>query len=247
MQRNFLKEYIEASNEFRKSGNSQESIEKLYDLLYALETIEKTIQEAVTLSNIYSLLGFHQSAYEVFKTTVDSSNRKTLTKLHVLEEKAKSHQNNFVIKDLRKYRQKKVQVSLLPTDFIPLETGKHTYTIAGKDVIIFNKVVKSNKVEVYLPNQQIEPYLDKVIRYITWLSDCKNELIAFYNDWNKGETTDIADGDWYDSLDVYRVKITVGKNENLYADIAAGDVFAQDHLLDIETDQETIYSMNHDG
>jgi len=247
MSRNFLKEYIEASNEFRKSDNSQESIAKLYDLLYELETMSRTKNEDVTLANIYSLLGFHQSAYEVFKTTVDSSDRKTITKLYGLEEKAKSHENNFIIKDLRKYRQKKAQVSLLPTDFVPLETGGHNYKIADKEIIIFNKVVKKGKVDIYLPNQQMKPYVDKVIRYLNWLSDCKSELIAFYNHWDKREMADVVNDDWYDSLDVYRVSITVGQNESLYADIATGGVHFQDHLLDIETENESIVAMNYDG
>ena len=101
MEKNFTKNYIEISNEFRKSNASKESVEKLYDLLYDLENSTRSKNDDLTLSNVYSLLGFHLSAYEVFKSIADLNDKKSTSKLYVMEEKAKSHKNNFVIKDIR--------------------------------------------------------------------------------------------------------------------------------------------------
>ena len=98
MEKNFLKQYIEFSNAFRKSNGSKESVENIYNLLYELENVNKTKEDNLVLSNVYILLGFHKSAYEVFKETVELSNNKEVSKLYVMEQKAKSHENNFIIK-----------------------------------------------------------------------------------------------------------------------------------------------------
>lgn len=74
--KNFTKDYIEISNEFRTSKASKESVGKLYDLLYDLENSNRTKNDDLTLSNVYSLLGFHLSAYEVFKSVADLKDKR---------------------------------------------------------------------------------------------------------------------------------------------------------------------------
>ncbi|MFW2581589.1 hypothetical protein [Aliarcobacter butzleri] len=56
----YSKEYINSSTEFKNSNGSKESIEKLYDLLYKLEKIDRTKNEDLLLSNVYTLLGFYE-------------------------------------------------------------------------------------------------------------------------------------------------------------------------------------------
>ena len=101
MEKNFTKDYIEISNEFRKSKASKESVGRLYDFLDELKSAERTKNDDFILSNVYSLLGFHQSAYETFKSVADLTDRKSASKLYVLEDKAKSHKNDFNIKNIR--------------------------------------------------------------------------------------------------------------------------------------------------
>ncbi|MEL7001777.1 MAG: hypothetical protein AAFN93_03480, partial [Bacteroidota bacterium] len=117
MEKNYQQEYIDISTEFRKSNSSKESLSKLFDLLYELEKVNRSQQEEKILSDIYTLLGFHQSAYEAYKQTVDFTNRKETKKLYTLEQKAKSHANHFATKDIRRLRRKNKQVKLLPSDF----------------------------------------------------------------------------------------------------------------------------------
>ena len=248
MEKNFTKNYIEISNEFRKSNASKESVEKLYDLLYDLENSTRSKNDDLTLSNVYSLLGFHLSAYEVFKSVADLNDKKTISKLYVMEEKAKSHKNNFVIKDIRKFRQKNEQTKLLTTDFLKSETEDNTFTIIEKDIIIFNKIVKNKKVQISLyGNHKAENYVDKIIDYIFWLGDCKIELIEFYNRELSEDTEEVANDDWYDTLEILSINIGVAVNGNLFAEISAGDDFASDHILDIEIDEQKITGMNYDG
>ncbi|MGJ1434178.1 hypothetical protein ACR79M_21415 [Sphingobacterium spiritivorum] len=248
MEKNFTKDYIEISNEFRKSDASKESVEKLYDLLYDLQSSSRTKSDDLTLSNLYSLLGFHQSAYETFKSVTDLTDRKNTSKLYVLEEKAKSHKNDFIIKDIRKFRQQNERTKLLITDFLVSTTEENKVAIIDKDVVIFNKVVKNDKVEIFIYGEhKFENFTDKIIDYIFWLGDCKKELIEFYNKELSEDSGEEADKEWYDTLEIYRLRITVGQNGNLYAEISGGDDFSQDHILDIEIENKTITAMNYDG
>lgn len=245
MNRNYLKEYIEFSNEFRKSNGSQQSVEKVYDLLYELEKLSKTKDENLVLSNVYILLGFHKSAYEIFKETADLNNKKDVSKLYVMEQKAKSHGNNFIIKDLRKTREKKKQTKLIISDFVVSESDPDKFEIPEKEIVIFNKSIK-RKIKIYLPDSDIKKYTEIISEYLYWLADFKNDLIAFYNQ-NNEFTEQQADDNWYDSLDIYRVVITIKKSGEIDTFIATGDIFSQDHILDFEITNKTITSMNYDG
>ena len=248
MEKNFTKDYIEFSNEFRKSNASKESVDKLYDLLYDLENSKRTANDNLILSNVYSLLGFHLSAYEVFKSVPDLIDKKTTSKLYLMEEKAKSHKNNFAIKDIRKFRQKNEQTKLSITDFVKSERGDNTFTIIEKEVVVFNKIVENKKIQISIyGNHKIEDYANKIIDYIFLLGDCKIELIEFYNNELSEVTEETANNNWYDTLEILSVNIGVAVNGNLFAEISAGDDFAPDHILDIEMDEQKVTEMNYDG
>ena len=122
------------------------------------------------------------------------------------------------------------------------------FTIIGKDVTVFNKIVKNEKIEISIyGNHKIENYTDKIIDYIFWLGDCKKELIKFYNKELADETDEKADKDWYDTLEIYSLNVGVAVNGKLFAEISAGDDFASDHILDIEIEENKIIEMNYDG
>ncbi len=250
MGKNYQKEYIYISTEFRKSNNSRESLGKLFDLLYELEKVNKSQNEEKTLSDIYSLLGFHKSAYEVYKPTADLTNRKETKKLYTLEQKAKSHANNFAMKDIRKLHKKKEQIKLLPEDFQidNNEENKNRFLLKNKDIVIFNKPLKYNKFEIYIyGNHKFEDYIAKIIEYISWLGDCRNPLIEFYNSELSGYTNDFANEDWYDTLDIFSTRVLVGQNGKLFSEISGGDEFMSDHILDIEIEERKITEMSYDG
>ncbi|MET3021154.1 hypothetical protein [Flavobacterium hydatis] len=244
MNSDYTKDYIELSKEFRKSNASIQSVEKLYDLLYELENTNRTKEEDLVLSNIYSLLGFHKSAYEVFKTIADLTNRKEATKMYVLEEKSKSHKNNFIIKDIRKYREKKEQPKLEISDFVVSKNYKNQFKIVNKEIIIFNKTIKEDTISIQLPSEHIENYSNKIIKCMNWLSDCKTDLIDFYN---REYKEDIANKDWYDTLVIYNTRIIIEDSGVVFCSISGGDDFYQDHLLDIEITNDIVISMNYNG
>ncbi|MDP8033926.1 hypothetical protein QJU43_05965 [Pasteurella atlantica] len=253
MNTNYQEQYIAISAEFRKSKRSNESIEKLYDLLYELEKRERNEQEHKILSYIYSLLEYHQSAYEIYKPLVDLKDKKDIAYLYKLQSKAKSHGNNFKIKDIRKYRRKIEQVNLSLDDF--KFDSKFTFRFCAdankylivKNIIIFNKILKAKNFELWVyENNTLENSIEKIIDYIIWLGNCKNELIDFYN-LKMAEDTEQADNNWFDTLDIYGLRISLSETGNISAFISVGDTFFEDHILDIEIDDKNIVDMNYDG
>jgi len=201
----------------------------------------------VTLSNVYNLLGFHKSAYETFKSVADVNDRKVVSKLYAMGEKAKSHKNNFILKDVRKLREKQEIVQLQESDFLISEVDESEAKVA-KNVVIFNKIVASDNVEISnYGKHKFVAYVDQIAEFVVWLGGCKNELIEFYNRELSQFSEEVADDDWYYTLEVFRLRITIGKNENLYAEIASGDDHVQDHILDIEIGDHSVLGMTYDG
>ncbi len=247
MKTNYQKEYIKFSVEYRNSNNSEESTSKLYDLLYELEKAQKTENSSKILTNIYTLLGYHQSAYDIFKTIVNLNDKKQFKKKYILEQKAKSHGNSFVVKDIRKFRKKNIQSKLLLEDFNTDPKNKNTF-ITQKNIVVFNKIVKQNRFKICIDeNHKFEDHSAKIIEYIYWLSNCKNELIEFYNAKLSKYTNDVANANWFDTIEVFSATITLGENEKLFADISGGDNFMSDHILDIETEDYKITEIRYDG
>ena len=250
MKKNYQKEYIDISTEFRKSNSSKDNLDKLFDLLYELEKVNRSKNEDKILSDIYTLLGFHLSAYEIYRPTVDLTNRKETKKLYTLEQKAKSHANNFTTKDIRKLREKKEQIKLLFEDFEidTNEDDKNRFLLKNKDIVIFNKPLKHDKFEIYIYGEHtFKDCVAKIIKYIYWLGSCKNVLIEFYNSEMSEQIGETANEDWYDTMEVFNLRIIVGKNGKLFAEISGGDELMSDHILDIETEENKIIEMNYDG
>lgn len=117
------------------------------------------------------------------------------------------------------------------------------FALPGKK-LIFGTVFDNNPLYIQLEgNVTLENVFPQLSDYIKWLGNCKIELIEFYNE----NFDDKADDDWYNSLEVFSAKITFTEEQKLFADITCGDQIAQDHLLDVECEGKSIYSMQYDG
>ena len=77
----------------------------------------------------------------------------------------------------------------------------------------------------------------------------KEELILFYNQWIEefDYIDEYADDDWYDTLEVFSVQITIEEDRSIHARISGGDELNTDHILDIETYGNEVVSMSYDG
>ncbi|WP_460485820.1 hypothetical protein [Capnocytophaga sp. HP1101] len=246
-----LKRYIDASNAFRKAGGSHESATGLYDLLYDLQTKrDRTKEEERILTDVYTLLEYHLSAYETFQRIADPANYKDKSKLVVLESKAKSHKDTFCIKDIRKLRVKHKQQSFQISDFEKVEEEfsleEFKYILSDKKVVIFNKEVEGKNFSFFVDKTlSIESCFNKIKDYLQWLSDAKTTLIDYYNE-HCTEYTPKADDNWYDTLEVYSGSMWVGK-EGIAAHISGGDIYTIDHLMEIDFDDKQITDIGWDG
>lgn len=241
-----FKKYIAFSNDFRKSNASKQSIENLYDLLYELAQKERNKEENFILCNVYFLLEYYQSAYEIFEKIADKSNPKEMSKLYVWQEKALSHKNNFIIKDVRKLKIKNEQPKFELADFQKNEKG--FYQLKSKKVVVFNQFVDSEDFHIQMSEKlKLADFFDEILEVLQWLCDAKTDLVKFYNKTLSSFSQEKANDHWYSTLEVYSVGLLVGENGKIYSEISVGDEFSPDHIIDIETENQQIINMSIDG
>ena len=244
-----LKRYIDASNAFRKAKEPHQGAMALYYLLYDLQAkTQRTKEEERILTDTYSLLEYHLSAYETFLRIADPTNYKEKSKLVVLADKAQTHKDTFCIKDIRKLRAKKKQKALKIEDFEKVEDfeSECEYILSTKKVVIFNKEVEEEDFSFFINKDiPLQSCLHSINKYLEWLSDAKATLINYYNE-HCGTYTPEADDNWYNTLEVYRGSIWVG-DEGISAHISAGDIFTSDHSLEIDFEGKEITHIGWDG
>lgn len=245
-----LKRYIDASNAFRKATDYHEGAIALYDLLYDLQAKEeRTKEEECILTDTYSLLGYHLSAYETFLRIADPINYKEKSKLVVLEDKAKSHKDTFCIKDIRKLRVKRAQKTFEKEDFYLKEETSfgYQYKIQREKILIFNKELEGNRFELFIHSKiTFEECFSKIKEYLEWFATAKEVIInSFNNEFKDYDVFPKADDNWYDTLEVYRMRVEVGE-KGIFANVETADIYT-DHLLIIEFEEKEITHMWLDG
>ena len=245
-----LKRYIDASNAFRKATDYHEGAIALYDLLYDLQAkTERTKEEERILTDTYTLLEYHLSAYETFLRIADPTNYKEKSKLLVLEDKAKTHKNTFCIKDIRKLRVKRAQKPFDKEDFYLKEETSfgHQYKIQREKILIFNKELEGSRFELFINTQiTFEECFLKIKEYLEWFATAKEVIInSFNNEFEGDEVFPKADDNWYDTLEVYRMRIEV-REKGFFANVEAADIYT-DHLLEIDLEGKEITHIGWDG
>ncbi|MGM1049741.1 MAG: hypothetical protein ACQEXX_26900 [Bacillota bacterium] len=245
MDNKYLNKYIELSKEFKSNNKSPQSIERLYEFSNTLKTAEEDSQARLILSYVYSLLGYHKSAYDIFLTVADSNNRKDQSKLFEMKKLADSHGDRFVIKRVENKAVQKMEKLTMADIKKKDEQGSDwkNYEI-DKSIMIFGYLFdgKSLKITVHKDVELINN-TNTLTEYIDWLGHCRDVLQKFYNE----KFEDEADDEWYESLEVYRVKVTVIKTGDTFAEITCGDNIWSDHLLDIEFNGKEVETMGYDG
>jgi hypothetical protein len=247
MTENYMKQYIELSNEFRKDNKSQEIIKKLYDFIDLLQKDENKDNEMV-LVYVYTLLAYHQKAYDLYLKIYKKNDRKQKAKLFDMEQMSKSHGDNFAIK-LRKKSETDEKVNYCVNDFVEDDIiGEYKKYLLNKPCIVFNQVFENEPLEVELYKDfSLSEYISLINNYIRWIGgECKKKLIDYFNK-NMTFAEEKADDEWYETLEIYSVLIILTKNKELCATITCGDNIFEDHILDIETEEDKICTMNIDG
>ncbi|MHC6204807.1 hypothetical protein ACYULU_16640, partial [Breznakiellaceae bacterium SP9] len=182
MAENYMKQYIELSNEFRKNNKSQEIIGKLYDFIDVLEKDDHK-ENKMVLTYVYTLMGFHKKAYDLYVTIYNQNDRKQKAKLFDMEQMSKSHGDNFIVK-LHKKQKAPEKTNYTADDFVEEEHEEKlkTYTL-NKDCVIFNQTFASKPLRISIHKDiELLNYISPINEYINWLGgNCKKELIKYYN------------------------------------------------------------------
>jgi hypothetical protein len=247
MAENYMKKYVELSNEFKKDNKSQEIIKKLYDFMNLLQKDENKDNEMI-LVYVYRLLAYHKKAYDLYLKIYDKNDQKQKSKLFDMEQMSKSHGDNFAIK-LKKKPEINKAVNYHVNDFVENNIiDEYRNYVLNKTCVIFNQIFDNEPLEIRLyKNFTLSEYIVQINNYIHWLGgDCGTKLIDYFNK-NMIFAEEEVNNEWYEALEIYSVSIVLTKNKKLCATIACGDNIFMDHILDIETKEDKIWSMNIDG
>jgi lipopolysaccharide biosynthesis regulator YciM len=97
MSQKYMEQYIGLSRKFTAANKSQETIEALYDFVKELEK-EQNDDNEIILSHVYTLLGYHKKAYDLYKKVYEENETKAKAKLFELHQMAQEYGDNFPIK-----------------------------------------------------------------------------------------------------------------------------------------------------
>jgi hypothetical protein len=247
MTENYMKQYIGLLKEYKKNNKSQEIIEKIHDLINILEKDGNKDNKTVLVC-VYKLLAYHKKAYDLYSKIYNENDRKQKAKLFVMEQMSKSHGDNFAVK-LKKRPEINKTVNYGVNDFIEEDIiGEYKYYMLNQTCIIFGQMFDSEPLRIELYKKfLLSDYIIQINGYIHWLGEgCKRKLIDCFNR-NMTFVEEKADDEWYETLEIYGVSITIPKTEKLCAIVTCGDNIVRDHILDIGTEDDKICTMNIDG
>ena len=251
MENRFSKSFIQATSGFKKSTASVENIEKLYDLIYEMEKAEKNLDETIMLCKIYNLLGLNFITNKILDSIKLSSQNEEKRKLDAqkkLDKENKYKDTRFYYRDLRQAKIKKDAVTLSREDFVIISREDDTFKIEFAEIKrlnVLNKYVKTKDIYIYSKQTGNKPILDELIYFFHWLSECKEELINFYNS-NKIECKINNVGiEWFDGLDVWDLIIEIKEKEKIFCAILVTDYCNHNFGFELEINDNSIISIEY--
>lgn len=270
---NYRKQLNEILKEFNTNPNqhNHSAIGKLYDLKDELEALCKSEQATfdtdMVLFAVYQTLELHESACAIFLKHHDENNQAHVSKIYKLVDKAKSHGNNFALKNVRAYQNDITPqaITLTLNDFLPSDDYNYGET-DSKEAFFINKKIsilgryfesEDSHIDVILPKNSLPTYLPKIQELINYFSLMdKQTLIDYYNNPPDNErcftvqaTNLNADDDWFTLLELYSFQIATygdGDNPRFFVNISMGDTYDTSHILEMEF-YETKLSVIHYG
>ena len=241
------------------------AIGQFYELKDELESLSKngqaTFDSDMVLFSVYQALGFYESAYQIFIKHHHKDDKANLSKIYKLADKAKSHGNRFILKDVRKAKKliTPKSIQLIIDDFVlsdEYDIDNAEAFFINKKIAIFGRYFKSEdeRINVVLPKNSLQKHLPKIqdlINHFVFMD--KQTLIEYYNNppndncYTIQATHKKADDDWFALLELYRLQISTYGDDYLsfHVYISLGDTYNVDHLLDLEFDDCQLYKMSY--
>jgi len=131
--------------------------------------------------------------------------------------------------------------------------GDFNCYIAKKEYKVFGKAIKDKPLELDVHEKQsIGNCISKVNEYMNWLcSDCKDELVSclceHINSYSSVTAEELYANNWYESLEIHRVLLTITETGKIGADISCSDNYDEGHILDMELLEKNIEIVGYDG
>ncbi|WP_431241602.1 hypothetical protein ACQ9BO_16415 [Flavobacterium sp. P21] len=247
--KSITQEFIDAESDFFKSNGSEKSVEKLYDIVYFLENLQKlTFEEEYILAKVYNLLGSNIIASKIIDKSLKESDLIQTLKLKELQSKIESRDvwNTKIYRDLRDSKMKKDFTKVIIENFIVSQTRHGNYYIKIsekiKNIVILNKNVPNEAVwgdEACFIFSEKRPDLYILLllsEYLLWLGQIKDEMIDFYNGSDIIDKLQNVSTDWFDGLRISDFSISIDRNDNFLTEITLYDYLQNDYgfILKIE-------------
>lgn len=243
--------------EFEKSGPSAESINKLFDLLYELRKKNRSHQEQYILAKTLYLLGSYHEAERILESDASPiysyEKKEKKRSLKLLQEIRKENSFPFrtakVYRDLREASSPK-KISLLSLDDITTVWDNSGYQItfsdSVKDLIICNKNVKIQWLNVFSQKQPDELLIIKLIFHFEWLATLKKELIDFYRIADTDYKPEKMDPDWFNGLEIWDVTIDIDHKNTIHTEILMADYYNSGYSFCLTLKDDIITHLQYD-
>ncbi|MDO4896204.1 MAG: hypothetical protein Q3971_02470 [Moraxella sp.] len=266
----YRKRFNEINQSFQQNPtqHNHTAIGEFYELKDELESLSKnghaTFDTDMVLFSVYRISGFHWLACAIYLKHHDD--KANLPKIYQLTKKAKSHGNNYVLKDVRNHQQiitpQKVKLSL--NDFIPSDDydfdkthNKEAFFI-NKKIAIFGRYFKSEntKIDVILPKNLLQKHLAKIQQLINhFVFMDKQTLIDYYNNppdndqcFTMQATNTKANDEWFALLELHSFQMSTygdDNNPSFCVNISMGDTYDENHILNLEFDDTNLYKISY--
>lgn len=256
---NITEKFIYAKSKFLESNASEDSIEKLYDLIYFLKGLKDiTFEEKYILIKIYHLVGSRALSSRIIEESLKTSDPFQTIKLKNLqsEMRSKNPWETKLYRDLRDSKIKKDSTKLVIEDFIISQEMYGNYSIKISDkiknIVILNKNVPNEPVwqdEACFIFSDIKPdnnLLEIVIEYILWLGEAKEEMLIFYNQANFPYKLANVGKDWFDGLSISNFDICIEKNYDFNIEIILHDYFQNDFGFKLKIKNQSFMQIEYD-
>ncbi|WP_347053581.1 hypothetical protein [Flavobacterium olei] len=256
---NITEKFIYAKSKFLESNASEDSVEKLYDLIYFLKGLKDiTFEEKYILIKIYILVGSRALSSRIIEESLKTSDPFQTIKLKNLQSEMRSEDpwETKVYRDLRDSKIKKDSTKLVIEDLIISQEMYGNYKIKISDkiknIVILNKNVPNEPVyedDACFIFSDIKPdnnLLEVVIEYIVWLGGAKEDMLFFYNEANFPHKLANVGKDWFDGLSISNFDICIEKNYDFNIEIILHDYFQNDFGFKLKIKNQSFMQIEYD-
>ena len=124
----------------------------------------------------------------------------------------------------------------------------------GKEIIFLGKPFNNRPLELSIhTNHGIEDVIDKINDYMEWLAKdtAKDILMAglcdHVNEYDSVTPEELNEINWFETLQVYRVLLTITADGRVGVDFSCGDNYDKGHLLDMGLLEQEVVEVGYDG